>query len=402
MNSNEIKTMNKSFKTLIEKRKRLLNDPQIKKLEEKVRIIRKDGIENNSKLLKEAKEHLKRNNIDFFFAENDKQAKNIVYNIIKQEGESIVGKSKSNTLREISISDFLKSKDIELVETDLGDRILQLKETDNKPTHPTGPASHLNVEDITNIVNLSMNINIKPDPYEIMKVVREDVKKRIANSNVGLSGANAIASQDGSIVLIHNEGNISLISLMKTHIIVVGVDKLVETVEDAISIAKLETVYATGSKITSYINVISGPSKTADIEKKLLKNMYGAEKVVVIFLDNGRFEAMENIKESLFCIGCGSCLVTCPVYKVIANEFGFNSYLGGRGIAISRFLGNMNDSFDSGLYKCTTCGLCTLNCPVLIPTNEILEEIRKCHEEECFPKIHEEIKDKIRKNGSPY
>jgi L-lactate dehydrogenase complex protein LldG len=402
MNSNEINTMNKSFEILIEKRKKLLNDPDVKKLEEKVRDIRKNGIENNSKLLKIAEKSLQRNDIEFVFAENAEKARNIIYNIIKEEGENIVGKSKSNTLREIDILDFLKSQNIEVVETDLGDRILQLKETDNKPTHPTGPASHLNVENITNIINNSMNININPNPHEIMDVVREDVKKRIINSNIGISGANVIASQDGSIVIIHNEGNISLISLMKTHIIVAGIDKLVETIEDAISMAKLETIYATGSRITSYINVISGPSKTADIEKKLLKNMYGAEKVILIFLDNGRSKAMKSIKESFMCIGCGSCIVTCPVYKVIGNEYGFNNYSGGRGIAISKFIENIDDSFNSGLYKCTLCGLCTLNCPVLIPTNEILEEIRKTHEKNSFPKIHKEIKDEIKNKGSPY
>ncbi|MDR2624147.1 MAG: LUD domain-containing protein [Methanobrevibacter sp.] len=402
MNSDEIRIMNKSFKTLVDKRKKLLNDPQIKELEEKVKNIRKRGIEDNRELLEAARQSLKKNGVDVFFAEDDKQARDIIYNIVKEEKEDVVGKSKSNTLREITISDFLKLKGVEVVETDLGDRILQLKETNNEPTHPTGPASHLDVEHIADVVNSAMNLNIKPDPHEIMNVIREDVKEKIANSNVGLSGANAIASQDGSIVFVHNEGNISLVSLMKTHIVVVGIDKLVETIEDAISIAKLETVYATGSKITSYMNIISGPSKTADIEKKILKNMYGAWKVVVIFLDNGRSKAMKNIKESLYCIGCGSCVVTCPVYKVIGNEFGFNNYLGGRGVAISRFIKNMDDSFDSGLYKCTLCGLCTLNCPVTIATNEILEKIRTDHKQGTYPKIHDEIKDKIKKDGSPY
>ena len=127
------------------------------------------------------------------------------------------------------------------------------------------------------------------------------VLKRLENSTVGISGANVVAAEEGSIVLVHNEGNISLVSLKDLHIIVAGIDKFVPALEDAMSVAKLETVYATGNYVTSYINVISGPSKTADIEKKLLKNMYGAEKVVVILLDNGRSEARE---ECLWCIGC--------------------------------------------------------------------------------------------------
>jgi len=190
---------------------------------------------------------------------------------------------------------------------------------------------------------------------------------------------------------------------MKTHIVLVGIDKLIETVEDAITIAKLETIYATGSKITSYINVVSGPSKTADIEKKLIKNMYASERVVVILLDNGRKEARKNIKECLNCIGCGSCIVTCPVYNIIGNDFGYNNYLGGRGVAMSRFIENSQVSYDCGLYKCTLCGLCTLSCPVSISTNDAIEKIRtKSQKEGKTPKQHQHIKEKIKEKNSPY
>ena len=161
-----------------------------------------------------------------------------------------------------------------------------------------------------------MNTNVGRVPREIMEVVRADVLNRLENSTVGISGANVVAAEEGSIVLVHNEGNISLVSLKDLHIIVAGIDKFVPVLEDAMSVAKLETVYATGNYVTSYINVISGPSKTADIEKKLLKNMYGAERVVVILLDNGRSEARE---ECLWCIGCGNCIVNCPVYNAVGN-----------------------------------------------------------------------------------
>lgn len=116
-----------------------------------------------------------------------------------------------------------------------------------------------------------MKTNVGRVPCEIMEVVRADVLKRLENSTVGISGANVVAAEEGSIVLVHNEGNISLVSLKDLHIIVAGIDKFVPVLEDAMSVAKLETVYATGNYVTSYINVISGPSKTADIEKNFLK-----------------------------------------------------------------------------------------------------------------------------------
>lgn len=441
MDEKELVAMRNSFKTVFDKRKSILDDPKTKKLQDRVINIRKDAIDNNKELLEIAKKSFKKNDIDFAFAKDDKEARDIIYNIIndvdssdfdsnadsnftsnvdsnsnsnlnadsnsqndsKDNNQTVIAKSKSNTLGEIAISKYLKSKGMDVVETDLGDRILQLKGKDNKPTHPTGPASHLNVQQISDIVNKAMDKDIPPEPKAIMETVREDVLNKIAKADIGISGANAVASEDGSLIFVHNEGNISLVSLMKTHIVVIGMDKLVKTIEDAISIAKLETIYATGSKTTSYINVVSGPSKTADIEKKLLKNMYGAEKVFVVILDNGRSEAIDSIHECLLCIGCGSCIVTCPVYNVIGNEFGFNNYLGGRGVAMSKFIEDSETSFNSGLYKCTLCGLCTENCPVAIQTNEAIEEIRKDSQKKGFyPNEHGKFRDNIKKKGSPY
>ena len=178
-----------------------------------------------------------------------------------------IAKAKSNTLGEINLKRHLANENIDVVETDLGDRILQLKKIDNKPVHPTGPASHLNVDNITDIVNESLDVNVNPVPREIMEAVRYDVLKRLENANVGISGANAIASEEGSIVMVHNEGNISLVSLKDLHIIVAGIDKIVPTLEDAISIVKLETIFATGNYVTSYMNVISGPSKQQILKK---------------------------------------------------------------------------------------------------------------------------------------
>nr|WP_302578669.1 LUD domain-containing protein [Methanobrevibacter arboriphilus] len=428
--------MRNSFKTVYNKRKNILNDPQVKNLQEKVIDIRKDSIDNNEKLIETLKESFKKNDINYAFADNAEEARNIIYDVIKSEinedlkddksnyninddfnnyddfndddsfndeSSIVVAKSKSNTLGEIAASKFLQSKGIDVIETDLGDRILQLKGKDNKPTHPTGPASHLNVEEISKIVSKGLDVDVACDPKSIMEVVKKDVLNKVSEADIGLSGANAVACEDGSLVFVHNEGNISLVSLMKTHIIVVGIEKLVRTIEDAISIAKLETIYATGSKVTSYINIVSGPSKTADIEKKLLKNMYGAEKVFVIILDNGRLEAIESIAECLYCIGCGSCIVTCPVYNAIGNEFGFNNYLGGRGVAMSKFIQDTETSISSGLYKCTLCGLCKINCPVTISTSDIIENIRaETLKKSLYPEKHGKFKDNIKNKGSPY
>ena len=400
MKASELETMRKSFNTVKSRSNTIKDSPSVKRLEKRGREIKKHSIENNEELLNQAVESFKRNDIDVMLAETSDDALNIIDGLLDEYETTSIAKAKSNTLGEINLKGHFADSDIDIVETDLGDRILQLKKTDNKPVHPTGPASHLNISKITDIVNDSLDVNVNPEAREIMRAVRSDVLKRLESATVGISGANAIAAEEGSLVMVHNEGNISIVSLKDLHIIVAGIDKIVPCLEDAISIVKLETIFATGNYVTSYMNVISGPSKTADIEKKLLKNMYGAEKVVVILLDNGRSEATP---ECLYCIGCGNCVVHCPVYNAVGNEFGFNNYLGGRGVAMSRFIEDDETCYNSGLYMCTLCGLCTLNCPVSIPTNEIIENMRKLSTDVGFyPKAHGIIKNNVSKNDSPY
>ncbi|WP_294005928.1 LUD domain-containing protein [uncultured Methanobrevibacter sp.] len=400
MKQSELETMRKSFNTVKNRSNSIKESAATKRLISRGREIKKYSIEHNEELMAELLESFKRNDIDFKMAETAEDVLKFIDDLLTEYDCNTIAKAKSNTLGEINIKKHLSDKDIDVVETDLGDRILQLKKTDNKPVHPTGPASHLNISNITEIVNESLDVNVDPIPREIMETVRHDVLNRLENANVGISGANAIASEEGSLVMVHNEGNISLVSLKDLHIIVAGIDKIVPTLEDAISIVKLETIFATGNYVTSYMNVISGPSKTADIEKKLLKNMYGAERVVVILLDNGRSEATP---ECLYCIGCGNCVVHCPVYNAIGNEFGFNNYLGGRGVAMSKFIEDDETCYNSGLYMCTLCGLCTLNCPVEIPTNEIIENMRKLSTDVGFyPKAHGIIKDNVSNKDSPY
>ena len=408
MKEEEIESMRKVFNNLKRKIEPLAESPKIQALQKRVIDIRKDAIENNEELISIAKERFKENDIDYFYAKDGEEARKILLDLINEEieesgidkNEVYIAKSKSNTLREIDASQFLEEQGMIIVETDLGDRILQLKKDDNSPVHPTGPASHLTVQDIAGIVNEAMGLDLPAVPRPIMEAVRADVLNLLHKSYIGISGSNSIAAEDGAILMVHNEGNISLVQNKKLHIVVAGIDKLVPFVEDSVSIAKLETAYATGKPLTSYMNIVAGPSKTADIEKKLLKNMYGAEKVAVILLDNGRKEAIE---ECLWCIGCGNCVVSCPVYNILGNEFGYHSYLGGRGVAMSKFLKDNQVSVDSGLYKCTLCGMCTENCPVLTPTYEIIENLRTQAQEEGLSRNqHKRIRDNIKENGSPY
>jgi len=398
MNKSQLTIMNRSFTKLNQRREALLQDETTINLKERVKKIRSNSIKQLSLLLEKAGKNLIDNGIEVIYAGNAEEAKISIYQLVKNE--DTIAKSKSNTAGEIKLTEYLEKNGIEVLETDLGDRIVQFDKS--RPTHPIGPACHLDMKNISKIISSEFGREIQAEPTAILEAVKTDILEKITHCNVGITGANSVAAEDGSLVMVHNEGNISLLTMMDLHIILVGIDKLVPTVEDAISVVKLETIYATGKKVPAYMNVISSPSKTADIEQIILKDMYGAKRVVVVFLDNGRTRALEEKEECLWCIGCGACIVNCPVYTTIGPEFGYLRHLGGKGIVLSHFIDG-EVSYDSGLYKCTLCGQCTVECPVEIPINDMLEDLRKeSVKEGIYPEEHGEILDNLKKSGTPF
>ena len=400
MKKSEIDTMNKSFRTLGKRRDEIIEDEQTIQLKNRVKEIREYSIKNIGLLTEKAVKNFEKNGIEVILAEKSEDALDALYSIVNDE--SIIAKSKSNTAGEIGLIEFLENKGVQVVETDSGDRIIQL-DPDSNSSHPIGPASHLKIEDIAKIISNEFNIYIKPEPRAILDIIKQDVLLKLGKCNIGITGANSVAADDGSVITVHNEGNINLVSMLDIHIIIVGIDKLVETIEDAVSVVKLETIYATGKTVPAYMNVISSHSKTADIEKILLDGMYGPRRVVVILLDNGRTKTIEAGGECLLCIGCGSCIVTCPIYNEIGNEFGYKRYLGGRGVVLSSFIDGNQSCFDSGLFTCTLCGLCTDKCPVGIKTNNLIKKLRNDSVDmNIIIDEHKSIKDRIKKNGSPF
>lgn len=184
MKDSELETMRNSFNTVKNRSNSLIESPSTKRLISKGREIKKYSIENNDELLNQVCESFKRNDVDFKIAETAEDALSIIDDLLSEYDCNTIAKAKSNTLGEINLKRHLANENIDVVETDLGDRILQLKKIDNKPVHPTGPASHLNVDNITDIVNESLDVNVNPVPREIMETVRYDVLKRLENANV--------------------------------------------------------------------------------------------------------------------------------------------------------------------------------------------------------------------------
>jgi len=171
MKKSEITAMNKSFGILEERRAKILDNDRTILLKEHVKEIRKYSIKNMYQLLDKAVKKLQKNGLEVVLAEKSEDALETIYSIVKDE--SIVAKSKSNTAGEIGLSEFLEDNNVQVVETDLGDRIIQLH-PNSKPSHPIGPASHLRMEDIANIISNEFNMEIKPDPRAILNIIKDD------------------------------------------------------------------------------------------------------------------------------------------------------------------------------------------------------------------------------------
>lgn len=361
-----IGTMRNSFNLVKRRQKANLEKiPDIEERKIRLRKIREESV-GNWPLLEKAVINLKKHGIRVIKAKNKEEALSILLDEIY--GEELIVKSKSNLTKELGVTPFLEEKGVNVVETDIGDRVIQICKA--SPSHPTGPAAHLSSEFISKVLSKFYGTNIGAEPTELVEFLRKDIKESIRRSNIGITGANSI-SAEGSILLIHNEGNIfKVLSRPKKWIVFAGIDKIYPSIEEAINAAKLQTFYATGAILPSFIEIISGVSKTADIEKKLINGVQEPKEVVLILIDNNRSRLFEEgMKELFYCIGCGNCVINCPSYSVHGEDF-----KGGR-FALINALQN-----GESLEYCLSCGRCRKNCPVSIDIPDIIKNVREGNE----------------------
>lgn len=357
--------MRNSFRTILDRQRETTSRiPELEERKERLRKTKEFSVGNNE-LFCEALAVLRENGFRVAVAKTSEAALRLIKEELK--GQKLVVKSKSNVTKELHLAEKLAEDRIEVIETDLGDRIVQLAGC--LPAHPTGPACHLTRKEISNLFTDHFKKKVSDDPAELTEVMRKEIADYIAEARVGITGANAITAREGAVVIVHNEGNAAKCAMLPDkHIIVTTPEKVVPTLDDAVNVTKLQTYFSTGKIISSYINVITGPSYTADIEKKVYKGMHGPKEVLIIFVDDGRLEAED--KEPQYCIGCGMCLIHCPTYGVIGPLFGSSGHMGGIGAYLEGSRGRTTEALDSGLYLCTSCGGCVEVCPVKIDTKK--------------------------------
>ena len=284
----------------------------------------------------------------------------------------VVTKSKSMASEEIGLNDYLEGMGMEVVETDLGERMVQLTHT--HPSHLIAPAIHLTKEDAAKV------FGTEPTVEAIQMHARQSLREKFIEATVGISGANMAIAETGTIVLVTNEGNADLTTtLPPVHIALFGIDKLVASLDDAVAVLRMLPRSGTGQLMTSYVNWITGPSRSADIEQSLTIGVHGPREMHCVILDNGRDAMLEDplFRDTLTCIRCGACSNACPPFMAVGgHQFGGHIYNGPIGLVLTPFHHGLEDA-DLANTLCVQCNACQEVCPVDIPLPRLILEHRR-------------------------
>ena len=303
------------------------------------------------------------------WAENAAQAIEEVLKICKEKNCKKLVKSKSMVTEEVHLNSTLEKNGIESVETDLGEYIQQLD--GEAPYHIVTPAMHKNKEDVAKLFHEKLGTPINLTPEQLTLVARDILREKYVEAEIGVTGANFIISDIGAIAITENEGNARLTcAYPKTHIVIVGIEKVIPSLTDLGLFWPLLSTFGTGQKVTVYNTIVTGPKQSNELD--------GPEEMYVILLDNGRTNILENPKqrESLYCIRCGACLNACPIYKNIGGHAYGATYSGPIGSVITPNLQGMDD-FKHLSYASSLCGACTEVCAVKINLHELLLDNRQ-------------------------
>ncbi len=326
------------------------------------------AIENLDQHLLEFELQFNRRGGKVIWAETAAEALAEIGRICKEKGCKTLVKSKSMVTEEIHLNQFLAEAGIESVETDLGEYIQQLD--GEPPYHIVTPAMHKSKEDVARLFAEKLGTPSNLSPEELTLVARHKLREKFITAEVGVTGANFIIADTGAIAVTENEGNARLsCAFPKTHIAVVGIEKVIPSLNDLGLFWPLLATYGTGQKVTVYNSIIGGPRQPGETD--------GPEEMYVILLDNGRTNLLQNPKsrEALYCIRCGACLNACPVYKNIGGHSYEVTYSGPIGSVITPHLQNLNE-YKHLSYASSLCGNCTQVCPVRINLHELLLDNR--------------------------
>jgi L-lactate dehydrogenase complex protein LldF len=330
--------------------------------------IKQHTLEHLDRYLEQAERALKQNGAEVMFAETVDRAKEMALEVLRREQVKVVAKAKSMLTEELHLNSFLAEHGIQCVETDLGEYVIQID--DDVPSHIIKPIVHKNRRQIAESFVREGLGDYNDDPETITRRARHHMRGKFLEADCGMTGANFVSAESGRIVMVTNEGNGRWCATApRLHLVMVGIEKLVPRDKDLGLYLNLLARSAVGQQLTVYTQFLGGPRQMG---------REGPDKMVVIFVDNGRSEILGGeCSEVLRCIRCGACQNVCPVYRQASGHGYRATYQGPIGAVLSPLLGNNKFRELADLPKASSlCGACNEVCPVDIPLPDLLLKLR--------------------------
>jgi len=328
-----------------------------------------EGVKNHllmhlDRYLLQAETRLTQNGVQVHWAEDADDARRIVAEIARKGGVRKVVKAKTMVSEELGINPMLEGMGLEVLETDLGEYIIQL--LNQPPSHIVGPAIHLNLAQIRQLFHQRFQTPLEASPEQLAAVARSLLREGFLKADMGISGANFVVAETGTLALIENEGNIRLsTSAPRIHVALVGLEKLLPRFSDLAIFLQLTARAATGQRLGTFVSLIQGPRQPDEPD--------GPEEVHVVFVDNGRSSVLADLEawETLRCVRCAACLNACPVYRQTGGHAYGYVYSGPIGAILSPGLVGLEETKPLP-YASSLCGACFQACPVRIPIPKLL------------------------------
>lgn len=337
--------------------------PEWEHLRETASAVKGHTMSRLAEYLEEFEDNAQRLGAHVHWARDAAEHNQIVLSILEQHGAKRVVKSKSMLTEECHLNPFLERHGLEVVDTDLGERIVQLRR--ETPSHIVLPAIHIKKEEVGNLFHEHLGTAAgADDPQYLTEAARGHLRERFLSADAGITGVNFAIAETGGFVVCTNEGNADLgVSLSKLHIACMGIEKLIPRLEDLGVFVRLLARSATGQPITTYTSHFHGPQPGGELH--------------IVLVDNGRSELLgsDEFHRSLHCIRCGACMNTCPVYR----RSGGHSYATTVPGPIGSILAPARNAEDhrSLPFACSLCGSCSDVCPVKIDLHQQLLTWRK-------------------------
>lgn len=367
--------------SLRQKRLAVFDDPEaIETLREIGSRIKARGLTRLPRLLEELEARCTENGITVHWAETTEEANRIVLSIMEAHGAKKVVKGKSMVSEEMHFNAFMEAHGKQALETDLGEFIIQLN--NEPPSHIIVPAIHKNRKQIGKIFAEKIADTVYTEDTDVLlATARRILREHYRTADIGLSGVNFAVAETGTLCLVENEGNGRMCTTVPpVHVALMGLEKVVETLDEVPPLYRLLCGSATGQRITTYFNMIKGPRQKGEKD--------GPKEVHLVILDNGRSRMLADpqLRQVLQCIRCGACLNHCPVYTRIGGHAYDSTYPGPIGAILMPQLEGLDTKGDLATAS-TLCNACSEVCPVKIPIPELIRRMRN----ECYMKKGEGV-----------